>query len=123
MGIVYGLMGGVFGLLALYHLFMLPRPAADRKAVHAASPFDEFFNTFKAFFRKDGIVVILLFLLTFRLGESQLLKMAVPFLVDKRVEGGLGLDTSDLGIAYGTVGVLALLAGACWAAMSFRASA
>jgi PAT family beta-lactamase induction signal transducer AmpG len=111
-GIVFGIMSAVFGALAVYHLFMLPKPADDRKkTAHTGSPFGEFFNTFAAFFRKDGILVILLFLLTFRLGESQLLKMAVPFMLDPVDKGGLGLDTSELGIAYGTIGVIALTIG------------
>jgi PAT family beta-lactamase induction signal transducer AmpG len=110
-GIVFGIMAAIFGALGIYHFFMLPKPAIDRKAAHTGSPFGEFFNTFAAFFRKDGIVVILLFLLTFRLGESQLLKMAVPFLLDPAGKGGLGLDTSELGIAYGTIGVIALTIG------------
>jgi len=110
-GIVFGIMSGVFGLLAFLHLFMLPKPAVDRKAAHTGNPFREFFDTFGAFFRKEGIAVTILFLLTFRLGESQLLKMAVPFLLDPADKGGLGLDTSELGVAYGTIGVISLTVG------------
>jgi len=34
-----------------------------------------------------------------------------PFLLDPRAAGGLGLRTQDVGVAYGTVGVSALVAG------------
>ena len=47
------------------------------------------------------------FLLTFRLGEAQALKMVAPFLLDPAATGGLGLTTADVGLVYGTYGVLA----------------
>ena len=64
-----------------------------------------------AFFRKKGIVPAILFMLTYRLGESQLVKLASPFLLDGKAEGGLALSTAEVGFAYGTVGVIALLLG------------
>jgi PAT family beta-lactamase induction signal transducer AmpG len=109
--VVFGLLGAVFALLCAWHFFMLPRPAADVKARLKGNPFAEFFLTFAAFFRKEGILVILGFLLLFRLGESQLLKMAVPFLLDPVAEGGLGLDNTQVGFVYGTVGIIALTVG------------
>jgi PAT family beta-lactamase induction signal transducer AmpG len=108
---VFGLLGAVFALLCAWHFFMLPRPAADTRARLQGSPFTEFFTTFGAFFRKPGILTILGFLLLFRLGESQLLKMAVPFLLDPLAKGGLGLDNEQVGFVYGTVGIVALTAG------------
>jgi len=54
---------------------------------------------------------MLLFLLLYRLGEAQLVKMAAPFLLDARARGGLGLTTSEVGFIYGTVGILALSLG------------
>jgi PAT family beta-lactamase induction signal transducer AmpG len=109
--VVFGLLGALFVLLCVYHFFVLPKPAEDVKAQLQGNPFAEFFGTFGSFFRKDGIGVILAFLLLFRLGESQLLKMAVPFLLDPVEKGGLGLDNTELGVAYGTVGVIALTLG------------
>ena len=55
--------------------------------------------------------LILGFILTYRLGESQLLKLAIPFLKDPASVGGLGLSTDQVGIAYSTVGVAALTGG------------
>ena len=40
-----------------------------------------------------------------------LLKLAPPFLLDPRSAGGLGLSTSQVGLAYGTVGMICLVAG------------
>jgi PAT family beta-lactamase induction signal transducer AmpG len=40
-----------------------------------------------------------------------LVKLASPFLLDSREVGGLGLSTSEVGITYGTVGVIALTLG------------
>jgi PAT family beta-lactamase induction signal transducer AmpG len=103
----------VFGALFLYHLFVLPYPVADRPAGRAPSvPFSrEFFNVFGLFFRKKGILTILAFFLFYRLAETQLLKIIVPFLLDPPAKGGLGLTTSEMGIIYGTVGVISLMLG------------
>ncbi len=70
--------------------------------------FDE---VFISFFRKPGIGLMLAFLLLYRLGEAQLVKMAAPFLLDAPDTGGLGLSTGDVGIAYGTVGLISLTVG------------
>ena len=51
------------------------------------------------------------FILLYRLGEAQLVKMASPFLLDSKEVGGLGLSTSDVGFVYGTVGIIALSLG------------
>ena len=72
---------------------------------------NEFFATFTAFFQKKDILTILGFLLLFRLGEAQLLKLAIPFLLDPADKGGLGLSTADVGLVYGSIGVAALSAG------------
>jgi len=104
---------GLMIALALWHRFILPSPATDklRTGITPSTIFTEFGNTFVTFFRKKGVVVALLFMLTYRLGESQLVKLASPFLLDKPSEGGLGLSTAEVGLAYGVVGVACLLAG------------
>ena len=51
------------------------------------------------------------FLLMYRLGESQLVKIASPFLLDSPETGGLELSTATVGMIYGTIGVIALLLG------------
>jgi PAT family beta-lactamase induction signal transducer AmpG len=56
-------------------------------------------------------VKILAFLLLYQLAEAHLLKLVSPFLLDSHAAGGLGLRTQVVGIAYGTVGVIALTLG------------
>jgi PAT family beta-lactamase induction signal transducer AmpG len=73
--------------------------------------FDEFVRTFVLFFKRKNIWVILLFLLFYRFAEAQLVKLVSPFLLDVREIGGLGLSTSEVGIVYGTVGIIALTTG------------
>ena len=109
--VVFFVLGAMFVATALLHQFMLPRPPADQAAPRSAAFVAEFFAVFAAFFRKREIVRILAFLLLYRFAEAQLLKLAAPFLLDPRAVGGLGLTTQQLGIAYGTVGVLALTVG------------
>lgn len=102
--------GAFFVLLALYHRFVLPRPLNDRPAGDANSV-KAFFNSFASFFKKPGIWMTIAFILLYRLGEAQLVKMASPFMLDPVEKGGLGLDTSQVGVVYGTVGVIALTVG------------
>lgn len=72
---------------------------------------ESFWEVFASFFRKKQIGLALLFVLTYRLGESQLVKMASPFLLDKLEVGGLGYSTEAVGTIYGTVGVIMLSLG------------
>lgn len=99
-----------FFLLAIYHWVVLPKPSADieRKDKQGVK---DFFATFGTFFTKKGIWLSLLFILLYRLGEAQLVKIASPFLLDPRTIGGLGLSTSEVGFIYGTIGVIALTLG------------
>ena len=67
--------------------------------------------TFIAFFKKEHVGLMFFFLLTYRLGESQLAKLAQPFMLDSITSGGLGISTTSVGVIYGTIGVIALLCG------------
>jgi PAT family beta-lactamase induction signal transducer AmpG len=109
--VVFLTLGAMFLALCVYHYFVLPRPFDDVAVARAGNPLRDFFGTFGAFFAKRDILLILGFILTYRLGESQLIKMVTPFLIDPAAKGGLALTTSQVAFAYGTVGVIALTLG------------
>jgi MFS transporter, PAT family, beta-lactamase induction signal transducer AmpG len=111
--ITFFLVTAVFLALFLYHFFVLPCPASDRPASRnrSKSVAQEFLHIFGLFFRKKDIVPILAFFLLYRLAETQLLKIIAPFLLDPRSKGGLELTTTEVGIIYGTVGIIALMLG------------
>jgi PAT family beta-lactamase induction signal transducer AmpG len=94
-----------------WHSVMLPRPAGDGPVVTHKSLAGEFFATLGSFFQKPGVVLALAFILFYRFDEAQLVKVISPFLLDSRAAGGLGLATSQVGLAYGTFGILALTCG------------
>ena len=109
---IFLLMAAAFFLFAAYHRWVLPRPAADvSRGRPAAALGHDFIAVFGAFFKRPGIGVMLAFLLLYRFPEAQLLKLAVPFLLDPPSAGGLGLSTQEVSIVYGTVGVTALTIG------------
>ncbi|MHB8772486.1 MAG: MFS transporter [Syntrophales bacterium] len=107
------LLAAIMLALCLYHLFVLPYPAADRAVVRDRSrgKAAEFLRGFVIFFRRKDIVAIIAFFLFYRFAEAQLVKIVAPFLLDPRAKGGLGLTTAEVGIVYGTVGAVALMLG------------
>ena len=109
--IVFWLLAAFFVLMSLYHLVALPRPAGDHAVRSESQMTKGFFAVFAAFFRKPSILSILGFLLLYRFAEAQLLPLVKLFLLDGREVGGLGLTTEQVGVAYGTVGVIALIFG------------
>ena len=111
--LTFFVLSGLFVGLFVWHRFAIPRVAADKPVPREEGKglLREFFRTFASFFRKPGILMILAFLLLYRFGEAQLVKLAAPFLLDGRDAGGLALSTGQVGFAYGTVGVLALTVG------------
>lgn len=95
-------------LLTAWHVFSLPKTEAPAAAAREKRSFADAFSTF---FRKPGIWLALLFMLLYRLPEALSVKMLTPFLLDPVSEGGLGLTTTQSGLVYGTVGVIALTVG------------
>jgi PAT family beta-lactamase induction signal transducer AmpG len=107
------LLAVIFVLVAAYHLLMLPAPELDKPAPRGNLLADSV-HVFAEFFKKPAILIIIGYLLLYRFPEAQLLKLATPFLLDPIEQGGLGLSTKQVGIAYGTVGLIALtLGGIC----------
>ena len=108
---VFWLLTALFFLAGLYHFFALPKPGSDHAVQPESNLMTGFFEVFAAFFRKKDISVILGFLLLYRFAEAQLLPLVKLFLLDVREAGGLGLTTQQVGFAYGTVGIIALILG------------
>ncbi|MEO8535041.1 MAG: MFS transporter [Flavobacterium sp.] len=101
--------GLLMAFITVYNFFATPKTeenTTENTTVHMS-----FADVFITFFKKKQIGLVLAFILVFRLGESQLLKMLNPFLVDPVSAGGMGLETKDVGLIYGTLGVLSLTIG------------
>ncbi|HWQ92400.1 MAG TPA: MFS transporter [Clostridia bacterium] len=94
-----------------WHSVMLPRPVNDGPVLTQKSLLGGFIETLGSFFKKPGVGLALAFILLYRFDEAQLVKVISPFLLDNREAGGLGLTTSQVGLVYGTFGILALTCG------------
>jgi len=103
--------GGIFLVVAAYHYGALPHPPTDARRTSTSAERHSFGEVFSAYFKQERIGVLIAFILFYRLGEAMLLKLVSPFLLDPHSAGGLGLATSEVGIVYGTVGILALVTG------------
>ncbi len=104
----------ILAVFAIYHLFILPRPAEDRSAATdttAAGIIRGFGEAFASFFCKKGVWLAIAFMLLYRLPEAFSVKMLFPFFRDPVEAGGLGFTTDMYGIVFGTFGVVALLVG------------
>jgi PAT family beta-lactamase induction signal transducer AmpG len=103
-----------FVSLSVYHYFVLPQPATDKPNSGKSDGhfLMDFVDDFVVFFKKPKILLPLLFILTYRLGEAQMLKIAPIFLRDPLNSGGLALDDQTVSKIYGTAGVIAFMCGA-----------
>ncbi|MEO0894782.1 MAG: MFS transporter [Bacteroidota bacterium] len=122
------LCAGIFAVLWVYHYFFLPDDGKVSKEQSEkieeiggegesvlSEPVEEERKTIKelliSFFDKPQIGIMVLFLLFYRLGESQIQTISQTFLMNTVENGGLGISTEVFGILYGTYGSIALIAG------------
>jgi PAT family beta-lactamase induction signal transducer AmpG len=106
----------MFSLVTFYHLFAMPKPTSDKSVLtpgtaSAKAIFQEFGRTFATYFTKPSVWLAIAFMLLYRLPEAFLIKMCMPFLVASKEAGGLELSTAEVGIVYGTIGVIFLTVG------------
>jgi PAT family beta-lactamase induction signal transducer AmpG len=108
----YGV-AGMFIALWLWHGYVLPRPKEDapRKNVTVGSIMEEFAHTIRTFFKKEQVLIGILFMLLYRMPEGLLAKVSSLFLIDSIHNGGLGLSPQEYGFVQGTVGVIGLTLG------------
>ena len=114
--VVFVVLSAFFFLVVIYHHWTLPRPPVDieRRQNHVRGIVQGFADAFRTFFTKRRpleTAAALAFMLLYRFPEAQLTKIIQPFLLDPTDRGGLGLSTAQVGLTYGTVGVIGLTLG------------
>ena len=111
---------GMFLALWLWHAYILPKPETETGTLtgtitgtgtKASEIGAELLNVIKSFFRKEQVIVGILFMLLYRMPEGLLVKVSTLFLIDNPGSGGLGLSPQELGFVQGTVGVIGLTLG------------
>ncbi|MEI1377877.1 MFS transporter [Nostoc sp. UHCC 0926] len=101
----------ILAIVFIFHRLILPLPESDNQRQIQTRENIPFWSIISSYFAQDKIINILAFILLYRLGEAMLVKIASLFLLDKPEVGGLGLSTSDVGLVYGTFGVISLICG------------
>lgn len=100
----------LFGLVAMWHKFILPVPMQDGPAT-AGQHQSVWADAFKTYFTQQNILYILLFILLYRFGEALLEKIVPLFLLKPTADGALGLTMQQYGLIKGTLGLGAIIAG------------
>lgn len=101
----------IMGLVALYHLFFLPKDLTQKTNKTAKESFIEMADLIVDFFKKKHIWIYLLFIFCYRFGEGLAIKMAPLFLKDDIAQGGLSLTNEEYGLIYGIFGTVAFIVG------------
>ncbi|MBD6618494.1 AmpG family muropeptide MFS transporter [Komarekiella sp. 'clone 1'] len=101
----------ILAIIFVFHRLILPVPELDHQRQSQFTEKIPFWSIITSYFTQPKITAILAFILLYRLGEAMLVKIASLFLLDKPEVGGLGLSTSDVGLVYGTFGVISLICG------------
>ena len=97
--------------MSIYHAQVLPSGGAERRSESIREMAATFREVVVSFLKKPNIYLLLLFIVLYRAGEGQVVKIGPLFLVDKRAVGGLGLTTDQFGTIYGTFGTMAFIVG------------
>ncbi len=109
--IVMGLFGLILVSMSIYHFKILPSGGAATNVSNVKEALNTFLTVVKTFFAKKNILWGIAFIILFRTAEGQLTKIVPLFMRADRSAGGLGLLTSDIGIAYGVFGSAAFVLG------------
>jgi PAT family beta-lactamase induction signal transducer AmpG len=95
---------GLFVIMGLLTLAL----SLEIKRVMSGSVIGKSFSTFVL---QKGFIAIFAFILLYRFAEGLVVKMVPLFLANEPEEGGMGMSTEAVGIAYGTLGVGGLVVG------------
>ncbi|MFZ6674808.1 MFS transporter [Undibacterium sp. Xuan67W] len=110
--IIFFIVAAVTLSMAIWHLRVMPDGArADNAPGSIKAAWEILIDSFKTFFQKRDVWLMIAFAFLFRLSIGFLEKIGPFFMVDPINKGGLGLSNELLGIIYGTYGLSAVLLG------------
>jgi len=98
-------------LLGFYNMKMLPTGGVSKQVGSLKEGFGVLKEVIITFFQKKNIWYGLAFIVFYRFAEGQAIKITPLFFKASRVEGGLGLSTSQIGLLYGVFGSAAFVLG------------
>ena len=104
----------VIAIFLIYHRFVLPpSPKTLEKKKEGSDvtkkklTLSDFSNSFVSYLKQDKIVLILIFLIVYKVGDNMMFKMATPFLMRE-----LGVTITQMALVSGTVGKIFTILGA-----------
>lgn len=97
--------------VGIYHKFILPRNEQGKTALKCKEVLKELGNVYKEFFKLKGLLIGILFLILYKVGEFMIINILPLFLLDPLNKGGLGFDNQFTGLVYGVAAPIVLLLG------------
>jgi len=105
---IYGI---IMIVLGIYNMKMLPNDSRDAEIQTKQEGLNTLKDVIITFFQKKNIWYSLMFIIFYRFAEGQAIKITPLFFKAARVDGGLGLSTSEIGVLYGVVGAASFVLG------------
>jgi PAT family beta-lactamase induction signal transducer AmpG len=105
---IYGI---IMIVLGIYNMKMLPNDSRDAEIQSKQEGLNTLKDVIITFFQKKNIWYSLMFIVFYRFAEGQAIKITPLFFKAARVDGGLGLSTSEIGVLYGAVGAASFVLG------------
>jgi len=105
---IYGI---IMIVLGIYNMKMLPNDSRDAEIQTKQEGLNTLKDVIITFFQKKNIWYSLMFIIFYRFAEGQAIKITPLFFKAARVDGGLGLSTSEIGVLYGVVGAASCVLG------------
>lgn len=110
--VIFFIVAGIIVVMALWHARVMPEGArAESSPASPGAAGSILRDSFVTFFQKRGVWKMIAFAILFRTSIGLLDKIGPFFMVDSHAKGGLGMSNEQLGIVYGTYGLVAVLVG------------
>ncbi len=107
-GYAFGAAAATMLLLTLFHIWQLPRFEKDRlPGTRSFSQISrEFGRAFSTYFDQERVALVIIFIITYKIGDEILFSMGTPFLMRE-----LGVTKAQLSWLSGILGALGAIAG------------
>jgi PAT family beta-lactamase induction signal transducer AmpG len=110
--VIFFIVAAIIVVMSVWHARVMPEGArAENTPTTVKAAGSILWDSFVTFFQKRDVWKMIAFALLFRASIGLLDKIGPFFMVDSAAKGGLGMSNEQLGIVYGTYGLVAVLVG------------